>query len=331
MTGFRPARNVRTPPAERAHRGRQDGRGHGETRAGTDRLVADRVDACRGDRSRRERLPHGWAHDRRRGALDRSRGPLPTRVQGLPPLPPAYHEELDAGLAALGLTLTAEAREAIDGHARLLLAWTVAINLTSIREPAAVARLHVLDSLAAVAILRARGISRVLDLGSGGGFPGLPLAVALPAERALLVDSVSKKAQFLRTAIEALGLERRVAVEPQRAEAVARFREDREAWPAVTARAVSSLAELIELGLPLVAPGGVLVAWKRDPIGDELEAARGALEALRAGPVEVHPVAVPGLEAHRLVVIPRAGAVETRFPREPAERRRRPLVATRPR
>ena len=259
------------------------------------------------------------------GALDRPRGPLPTRVQDVAPLPAAYESVLDVGLADLGLALSDGQRAMIDGHVRLLLAWTGAVNLTAIRDPADVARLHVLDSLAAVPLLAARGTTGLLDIGAGGGFPGLPLAVALRAEQALLLDSVGKKVRFLRTVIEAIGLTRRVAAQPGRAEAMARDRRHREAWPTVTARAVSSLAELVELGLPLVAPGGVLVAWKRAPVGEELAAASNALEALRAGPVEVVGAPIAGLQDHALVVIPRGGRIDPRFPRDPAERRRRPL------
>jgi 16S rRNA (guanine527-N7)-methyltransferase len=261
------------------------------------------------------------------GALDRPRDPLPTRVGDLAPLPQSYTDTLDAGLAALGITLDEDAREAIDVHVRFLLSWTTAINLTAIREPAEVARLHVLDSLAAFPHLAKRGLTRLLDIGSGGGFPGLPLAVALGSDRTLLVDSVGKKVRFLETVIEATGLGRRVAAEVGRAEAIARDPRDREAWPVVTARAVSSLGELVELALPLVAPGGVLVAWKRDPLGVELAEAAGALDALHAGPVEIVPSGVPGCENHRLVIVPRAGRIDARFPRDPAERRRRPLIA----
>ncbi len=184
---------------------------------------------------------------------------------------------------------------------------------------------HVVDSLTAVGPLRARGISRLLDLGSGGGFPGIPLAAALPSDRALLVDSVGKKVGFLQTVVDAVGLATRVAAETVRAETLARDARDRERWPAVTARAVSSLAELVEVGLPLVAPGGVLVAWKRAPVDDELAAAAPALGALNAGEVEVVDVGVPGLEAHRLVLVPRGGRIDARFPRDPAERKRQPL------
>jgi 16S rRNA (guanine527-N7)-methyltransferase len=183
----------------------------------------------------------------------------------------------------------------------------------------------VLDSLAAIPLLRRHGARALLDLGSGGGYPGLPLASALGLDRVLLVDSVGKKVRFLETVIGATGLGARVAAEVARAEALAADTHDRESWPVVTARAVGSLAVLVELALPLVAPGGVLVAWKRAPVEAELAAAGPALAALRAGPVSVVPAGLPGLEAHRLVVVPRGGPIDPRFPRDPAERRRRPL------
>ncbi len=265
------------------------------------------------------------AFDHRRVPLDRPRGPLPTRVSDLPHLPDAFEVVLGAGLGALGVSLTPTARAAIDGHVRLLLAWNEAINLTAIRDAAEVARVHVLDSLAAAPLLDGLGIRRLLDLGSGGGFPGLPLAAALGADRALLVDSVGKKVRFLRTVIEAVGMTHTTAAEQVRAEALALDPRDREGWPAVTARAVAPLAELIEVALPLVAPGGVLVAWKGASAADELAAAAPALRALLAGPARILDAGVPGLDEHRLVVIPRGGPIDPRFPRDPAERRRRPL------
>lgn len=288
-------------------------------------MTPDRKTPAAAHERRRERLPGGPGARPQEGALDRPRGPLPTRVQDVPELPAAYHDALDAGLAGLGLVLPNGAREAIDGHVRLLLAWTESINLTAIRDPAEVARLHVLDSLAAVPVLAAHGIRGLLDLGSGGGFPGLPLAAALEADRVLLVDSVAKKVRFLEMVITATGAGGRVAAEAVRAEALAHEPRDREAWPAVTARAVASLAELVEVGLPLVAPGGVLVAWKRVGVEDELAAARPALRSLRAGRVTVLDAGVPGLEAHRLVLVERGGPVDARFPRDPATRRHRPL------
>jgi 16S rRNA (guanine527-N7)-methyltransferase len=239
-------------------------------------------------------------------------------------LPPAYAEVLDDGLARLGLDLAADQRAAIDGHVRLLLAWTSAINLTAIRDPRAVAVGHVLDSLAAVPRLRSLGIDALVDLGSGGGFPGLPLAVALPARQALLVESTGKKARFLETAIAAIGPIAGTAVAPVRAETLARDPAHRGAWPCVTARAVAALPDLIELAVPLLRPGGVLVAWKRGDLAAELAAGRRALDALGGGGIEPTPVDLPGLAGHTLILVSAAGVAPVAYPRDPAARARRP-------
>lgn len=256
--------------------------------------------------------------------MDRPREPLPTRVQDTPPLPEAYDVALQAGLEQLGLALTPTARTAIDGHARLLLAWTPAINLTAIRAPAAVATAHVVDSLAGLAVLRERAADRWIDLGSGGGYPGIPLAAAYPAARVLLLDPIAKKARFLAVVAEAIGLADTVEAAPVRAEALAADRRHRGRWPAVTARAVAPLPDLVELAVPLLASGGCLIAWKRGDIEVELAASARALDALGGGSIEVRDVAVEGLDGHRLVVVTARGGVPSAYPRDPATRRRRP-------
>ena len=290
------------------------------------------------ERPRRERSPDGpHRHDRQEGCLDRSREPLPTRVDSCPTLPAAYHDALDAGLAALGLVLEPDARAAIDGHVRLLLAWTGAINLTAIRDPAGIATRHVVDSLTGLAVLRGRAIDRFVDLGSGGGFPGIPLAAALPADRALLIDSIGKKVGFLTTAIDAIDLGERVVAEAARSESLAASRADRGRWPAVTARAVGSLADLVEQALPLLRPAGILVAWKRGPVDDpaglggELAAARRALATIDpAGRISVEAAVapasgIPDLADHLLVTVERGPSpIDPGWPRDPAARRRTP-------
>jgi 16S rRNA (guanine527-N7)-methyltransferase len=270
--------------------------------------------------------------------VDRPRDPLPTRVDSCPPLPAAYHVSLDAALAALGLAVDGTAREAIDGHVRLLIAWNAAINLTSVRDPAQIAIRHVADSLTALDTLERAGIEAFLDLGSGGGFPGLPLAATMPAAEVLLIDSVGKKARFLQVATEAVGLGERLRVGSVRAEGLAADSRHRERWPAVTARAVAPLAELVELAFPLLLPGGLLVAWKRGDIDGERAAAQRAVDGLGGGSIDVLPgaprdapdpdVSTPslaGLEEHRLVLVRRGRrGIPAAFPRDPAVRRRRP-------
>jgi 16S rRNA (guanine527-N7)-methyltransferase len=180
-----------------------------------------------------------------------------------------------------------------------------------------------------------------VDLGSGGGFPGLPLAAAAGLERVRLVESVAKKARFLQTTVEATGLADRVEVLALRAEALAVDRARTGRWDAVTARAVAPLADLVELAFPLLGPGGALIAWKSASAvegeaagsGSELPAARRAIAAIdpRARIVIERSVeaAVPPplaeLADHRLVVVSRSDrAITGRWPRDPAARRRQP-------
>ena len=291
-------------------------------------------------------------HVRQEGCLDRPRDPLPTRVDLCPPLPRAYDDALDAALDGLGIAIAPRVRSAIEGHVRLLLAWNQAINLSAVRDPAVIAVRHVADSLTGLPLLAGRGIDRFVDLGSGGGFPGLTLAAALPADRALLVDSIAKKVRFLATTAAATGLADHVAAISARAEDLVTRGGDREAWPAVTARAVARLPDLIELALPFLRPGGILVAWKRGPAGDpdglagELAEGATALRAIDPGArIEVVPAApalrqrlkpeaterhAPGdIADHVLVVVERGhGSLDPRWPRDPAARRRHPWTAT---
>ena len=266
------------------------------------------------------------------------RPPLPTDPDVLPPLPERFHEILRDGIATMRLDLSPAQLHALDRYVRLLLAWTQAINLTAIREPAAVARDHLLDSLSAVALLRESGARRIVDLGSGGGLPGIPLGIALPAAHVVLVESIAKKAAFLRTAVRAVGAERRIEVAAERAEALASPGRGRDSFDTVTVRAVAGLPELIELSFPLLRTGGRLIAWKREPHPADIEAGREPLEQELAagrdaagalgGELEVVPVHLEGLAHHRLVVATKRRPTPVRFPRSPAERHATPLGAS---
>ena len=199
-------------------------------------------------------------------------------------------------------------------------------------------RLHLVDSLTAVPLLRreAPASPTILDLGSGGGMPGLPLAVALPAASVALVDSIAKKVRFLdvagRAAVAALAAAGEpvldVAAIALRAEALARRAAHRAAWDVVTARAVTTLGELAELGMPLLHAGGLLVCWKRDDgsgsLAAEVAAAARIARLLGSGPARVLADPEPAIPGHRLVVLRKERPTPERFPRSPADRRRSP-------
>jgi len=261
---------------------------------------------------------------------------LPRTVDELPPIPPDFSEVFDAGLSELGFDMTPAQRTAIEDHARLLFAWNEHINLSGIRSPAEVARGHVLDALVAVPALReiARGHLALLDIGSGGGYPGLPLAVALPATRAALVDSIAKKASFLEAAAGVASRDAggEIVALNERAEDLADEPDHRDGWDLVVARAVGTVAECAELGLPLARRYGHVVIWKRasdaparQALNKEIEDARRIVQA--AGGAGIRVVELPagqkvGLAGSLLVVIRKVRPTPDRYPRSPGERKR---------
>lgn len=270
----------------------------------------------------------------------RLRPVLPVSIEGLPELGAEYDAIVQATEERLHLELDDAARRAMAAHAKLLLAWNAAINLTAIRSAEGIAREHVADSLSAIPLLRSLGVADpdLLDLGSGPGYPGLPLAVCLPAARVGLVESIGKKARFLEaaTAVARAALGNgarpipRLEVLARRAEELGAERAEAGRWDVVTARAVGALDRLLLLAHPFLREGGLLVAWKRDA-GDgrlegELEAARTRIDAWGGGPARVEPVEIDGLEDHRLVVV-RRGA---RRPDPPPARSARGSAPDRP-
>lgn len=269
-----------------------------------------------------------------------TRPELPTDAEALEPMGAAFADALQAGLTELGLADNAAAappaRHSYEMHARLLREWDRAINLTAVRDPAEVARRHTCDALSAVptlAELVERGAA-LLDVGSGGGYPGLPLAASLPLSRVGLLDSVRKKARFLRVAAAAVSaaLNDRGAHAPtidviaERAEDAADEPGHRASWDVVCARAVGSLAEVLELGLPLTREGGWVVAWKREGADDalrvELRDAGSIIRAAGGGRPEVVPVEASFLQGHRLVTVRKERPTPASYPRAPDVRRR---------
>ena len=270
------------------------------------------------------------------------RAALPRSIDATPPIDGAFDEVLDTGLALLGLELGPGVRHALEAHARLLIAWNAHVNLSGLRSAEQVARGHVLDSLIAVTALRGllRARPSVLDVGSGAGYPGLPLALALSAGRAALVDSIGKKAAFLEVAATAAldAMRGAGALDPpelvalaERAEDLAQEANQREAWDLITARAVGSVAEVAEIGLPLARPGGHVAIWKIAGAGrlaDEIGNAKGVSQAAGGGApriIELSQADELGLTGHCLVVIDKLRPTPDRYPRPPGERRRRQI------
>jgi 16S rRNA (guanine527-N7)-methyltransferase len=233
--------------------------------------------------------------------------------------------ELERILGHRPLQLPPGFADAVERFVALLLAANRRINLTRVTEPEAVARLHLLDALSALPMIDGLGHrARGLDLGSGGGVPGLVLALARPERRWVLVDSVRKKADVLREFVAALGVDN-VEVIAERAEILGHEPEHRESHDLVTARACATLPVLAEYSLPLLSVGGALLAWKGPISADELHAGRAAAAACGGGAPSVLPPGFDELGEHRFVIIAKVKPTPQRYPRRPGEPGRHPL------
>ena len=243
-------------------------------------------------------------------------------------------ETLAAGAAMLGLALDAGQLAAFARYRDLLLDWNHRVNLTSIVEAAEVETRHFLDSVTCAAPLLARwgGAAavpalRCIDVGSGGGFPGVPLALALPQLQVTLLESTRKKADFLTHLVAALGLDG-VETVAERAETLAHAPAHREAYDVALARALAPLPVLLELTLPFLRLGGLLVAHRRGDLPAEIAAAAHPAEALGGAPPEIVPVTVlPLADGRALVLVEKARPTPHTYPRRPGVPAKRPLAA----
>ena len=208
----------------------------------------------------------------------------------------------------------------------LLLAANRRVNLTRVVEPEGIARDHLLDALAALPFLEASAAQRVIDLGSGGGVPAIPLALARPDVTWTLVDSVGKKAEALRGFVAELGLAN-VTVLGERLETLGRDPAHRAAHDLATARACAPLRVLAELALPLLRVGGTLLAWKGALTPDDLELRAGAAAVALLGGAspEVAATGLRALGGRTLVRVSKERPTDDRYPRRPGVPARRPL------
>lgn len=225
--------------------------------------------------------------------------------------------------AAWGLPLNDAQLRQFACYADELAAWNVHTNLTAITAREDVYVRHFLDSLV-LACYWGKAPASLVDIGTGAGFPGLPLKILRPELALTLVDSVGKKTAFLHHLVRVLGLDQ-VRVITGRAEELGRDRREREQYDVVTARAVADLRVLAEYGLPLLRVGGRLLAPKGAEAATEAAAAHSAFELLGGVLEQVVPIELPGVEPRTLVVVRKVAPTDLRYPRPVGVPARRPL------
>lgn len=239
--------------------------------------------------------------------------------------PPLDHARLQAGARDLGVELSAEMLAGFDRYATLLRSWNERMNLVSKASLAKIESRHILDSLTAALALGGAPSGNVIDVGSGAGFPGLPLKIVYPEVELTLVEATQKKAHFLEAAVEALGLAE-ASVVAERAERLGQDPAYREAFDVVVARALAPLPVLAEMTLPLCRRGGLVVAYKSPGVDGEAAEARRAIKLLGgAAPQTVEvPANVTG-DPRVLVTIEKRGPTPRKYPRRPGLPAKQPL------
>ena len=231
-------------------------------------------------------------------------------------------EILARGLPALGVSL--DRAPLLEKFSSLLLERNQVMNLTAITDPEQVAVLHFLDSLCLLPLADWAG-KTVVDVGTGAGFPGMPLAMAVPEASVTLLDSLGKRVAFLEECRAALGLENVRCVHARAEEFAAG---ERESFDLAVSRAVAALPTLCELCLPLVKVGGRFLAMKSSGTGEEIASSERAIALLGGKLAAVEDYTIPTSQiVHRVVVIQKVSPTPKKYPRRFAQIKKQPLGA----
>lgn len=237
--------------------------------------------------------------------------------------------KLIKGAEKLGLKLTPEQLEMFEVYYGELVEWNNRINLTSVTGYEEVQITHFLDSLTVMKGFPAKKTEkrlRIIDAGSGAGFPGIPLRIVLPEIRLFLLEATAKKAEFLRHITSELELDN-VEIVRGRAEEVAHNEAYRESFEIVVSRALAPLNVLVELTLPFCVIGGRLIAQKKGDISREIDQASGAVDVLGGEITEIQDIGLEEFDDdRRLVIIEKVKAAPSKYPRRPGIPAKRPIL-----
>ena len=225
-------------------------------------------------------------------------------------------KQFDEKLKELNITLSETQQEQFYRFYELLVEWNKVMNLTGITEYEEVNEKHFIDSLSIVKVLDMNKVSTVIDVGTGAGFPGIPLKIAFPHLKVTLLDSLNKRIKYLDTVIDELEL-KDIHTIHGRAEEYARKEEYREKYDLAVSRAVANLSTLSDYCVPYVKVGGMFVPYKSGEIDEEVKTAQTAIKVLGGKQTEVVKFTLPGSDINRsFVKIQKIKSTGKKFPRK---------------
>lgn len=235
------------------------------------------------------------------------------------------YQILEQKLGELGIKQDQNQLERFHKFYQLLIEWNKVMNLTGITEYEDVVEKHFVDSLSIIKAIDLSGIHTVIDVGTGAGFPGIPLKIAFPHLRVVLLDSLNKRIKFLDEVISQLGLTE-IRTIHGRAEEYARKEEYREQFDLCVSRAVANLSTLSEYCLPYIQVGGIFVPYKSGEIDDEVEQSKKAVRILGGNIKDVMKFELPGTDIHRsFVLIHKEKHTQKKYPRKAGIPAKEPL------
>lgn len=237
-----------------------------------------------------------------------------------------FVDELKVAATEYGLNLTEDQISAFNKYYELLYEWNKKINLTAITEPKDVAIKHMVDSLSCFKADLFKENTSLIDVGTGAGFPGLPLKIFYPSLKLTLLDSLNKRVKFLQLVVDELGL-KDVEVIHARSEEAARNKKYREKFDLATARAVARLPIICEYCLPFVKDGGTFIALKGRQYEEEATQAQKAIKVLGGEISDIMPVKLPEIDDKRAVIyIKKIKSTPKTYPRKAGTPERNPIV-----
>ena len=235
------------------------------------------------------------------------------------------YQILEQKLGELGIKQDQNQLERFHKFYQLLIEWNKVMNLTGITEYEDVVEKHFVDSLSIIKAVDLSRIHTVIDVGTGAGFPGIPLKIAFPHLRVVLLDSLNKRIKFLDEVISQLGLTE-IRTIHGRAEEYARKEEYREQFDLCVSRAVANLSTLSEYCLPYIQVGGMFVPYKSGEIDDEVEQSKKAVRILGGNIKKVMKFELPGTDIHRsFVLIHKEQHTQKKYPRKAGIPAKEPL------